>query len=127
LETVPTVWGKGSEIISSGRKPMDSEVEPNNGGGMPEKRLMYESSVVGIETDREGEPIKATLVELWGKSRNRRARERTLPRERRNYVSGGGYSYMNHGAVVSDGTVYEVCEVVGERWWVRPVEWGETP
>ena len=93
---------------------------------MPDKRLMYKSSVVGYETDMSGHPIEVTVLERWGKSKRRRARSRVLKAPDREYVSGGGYSYKTHGAIVHDGQVYEINEVSGERWWTRPVAWGES-
>jgi len=105
-------------------------VSDHEGGGidqaMPDKRLMYKSSVVGYEADASGHPVEVSVLERWGKSKRRRARRRVLKAPDREYVSGGGYSYKTHGAIVHDGQVYEINEVSGERWWARPVEWGDS-
>jgi len=101
---------------------------PNGGGtvsNMPDKKLMYESSIIDYKSDTSGRPVEVTLVEVWGKGSRRRARWRVLEKSEREYVSGGGYVSSVHGSVVYDGQVYEVEEVSGERWWVRPIEWGD--
>jgi len=91
---------------------------------MPEKKLMYESCPVDYRTDCSGKPVEVVLIECWGKS-NRRARTRTLKPEDREYVSGGGYMYRNHGPFVHNGDVYEVKEVSGERWWLAGTKRGD--
>jgi hypothetical protein len=92
---------------------------------MPDKKLMYESSVIDYEADTSGRPVEVVLVEIWGKNKKRSARRRVLEGSDREYISGGGYSCKTHGSIVHDGQVYEVEEVSGERWWVTPIEWGD--
>lgn len=92
---------------------------------MPKQRLMYNSSVAEYEVDEDGKPNEVTLVERWGKGRQRRARTRVLPPEKREYVSGGGYMAGCRGVVVHDGPVYEIWEISDRtRWWLERVEWG---
>lgn len=94
--------------------------------GMPEKGLMYDSSVLDYEVDENGNPDEVTLVERWGKSRRRRARTRVLPREKLEFVPGGGYVAGCRGVVVENDTVYEIIEISDRsRWWLRPVKWGD--
>jgi len=91
---------------------------------MPDKKLMYEVSVIDFEVDENNLPEEVVLLERWGKS-NRKARTRTLPKDKRGCPEGGKV-YTTRGVVVIDGQVYEVQELNNNsNWWLRPIDWGE--
>lgn len=95
---------------------------------MPDKRLMYKSSVVDYTLGDHQDGIESVVVvEAWGKS-NRKVRERVLESKSKGKEKSGGFTFSTHGHIVHDGEVYEVKESSdNEFWWLEHIEWGEEP